>query len=156
MISMPFLQGLPLIYVDWAGGLNTVTVATDGALTSRQNADNDPAHLNPLLYEFVSGSYVTSAIMQSGHGYWVENVTSGVIYLIFQSDSMNSSKSGGSGPIYTSLSSGAVQPPGPPGSIGSSSSSSKSGCGLLGPELLLLALGRFAFHRLRRRRTLGA
>jgi hypothetical protein len=144
-----------LLVVDWPATI-AMWVSPDGTLGTRSACDGTPSILNPILYDFVGGAYVSTTALQTGHGYWVQNVSSLPAYLTYQSDSMTTSKAGGGQPGFTSLAAGAVQPPLPPGAIGSASSNSKSGCGLLGPELLLLALGSFAFHRLRRPRTLRA
>jgi hypothetical protein len=149
MISMPYQNGAQ-IHMNWTN----VQVTADGAAwTGAGPADGTPALLNPLLYEFVNGAYSTVNVLQTGHGYFVNNVTSSFIYLLF--NGVNVFKPGpGPATTYTALAAGAVSPPGPPGEgVADGSSSKKHGCGFLGPELLLVAL---AFHRLRRRRRLGA
>jgi hypothetical protein len=149
MISLPY-QNAAQIHMNWTN----VQVTADGAAWSGAGpADGTPALLNPLLYEFVNGGYVTVNVLQSGHGYFVNNVTSSFAYLLFNGTQVFK-PGAGPAPSYTALAAGVAQPPGPPGAgVMDGSSSKKHGCGFLGPELLLVAL---AFHRLRRRRRLGA
>jgi hypothetical protein len=152
MVSLPYQNGVQF-RMNW-GGPTSVQVTSDGTIWNPTfAADTNPALLNPLLYEYVNGAYATTNVMQAGRGYFVENVTSSVIYLLF-TDTFVFKPGAGPAPSYVSLSAAASQPPAPPGAgMGNGSSSKKHGCGLLGLELLPVLL---VFHRLRRRRRLGA
>jgi hypothetical protein len=98
--------------------------------------------------EFVNGGYVLATDLVDHRGYWVRNLTSGPVYLVFQEglitkpSSFKPSFAAGVSPAAGSM------PPPPP--AGMASSSSSGGCGLLGAEGLLLALLRAVLSPRRR------
>jgi hypothetical protein len=139
IISQPYI----------AGATNTMTytnlqVSGTPDLGTTPPADSTPMVSN-VLYEPSGGSYVPVSAMVAGKAYWILNQTSGQVYLIFRQLFVTKATV----PSGTSPSA-SLSPPPPPGSLADGSSSSH--CGLIGPELLLVAL----FRRLLRRRRLAA
>ncbi len=153
---VPLTQGWNMISEPWLNVTHTIPwVQVDVSLNSDlSNPLPAPggAFLSPLPYERINHQYVTVNALTAGRGYWVYNYSGGPAYLIFRQGRV--SKPGDPPPVYSSLPPGDPGPPPPPEDVASESSgSSGGGCGLLGPELLLLAL---AFHCRSRRRKLGA
>jgi hypothetical protein len=104
----------------------------------------------PVAIELVGGVYVGSLTMTANKAYWIENLTAGPLYMVFDQGlvTLKSIPMGKSGaPLSLTH-----MPPAPPGSSLNDSGSSRGGCGLTGAEALLVLL----FLRLRRRRTLLA
>jgi hypothetical protein len=129
---------------------NTVQVTTDGSNLASAVATNSPSAasiIDPNLWQFAGGMYQTTGVLVAGSGYWVNNISGGYAYLVFNPG--NLFKLVGPPPAGGG---GGSPPPGPPGAALGDSTGGTS-CALLGPELLLLAL---AFHRRRWRRRLGA
>lgn len=96
---------------------------------------------------------VETAALVPGEGYFLFNPQPGPLYLKF-ADPAPPKSLGPARSVLVPLGPGDPQPPPPPGFRVASSSS--GGCGLFGPEFLLLAFLRFAFTRGRGRRKLGA
>ncbi|HEV3027981.1 MAG TPA: hypothetical protein VG457_10440 [Planctomycetota bacterium] len=110
-------------------------------------ATTSPAVTN-ILYEASGGVYVTSNVMTAGRGYWILNMTAAPVYLVFRLAVVNLKPEIG---FQTRSSANTATPPAMPGGM-SDSGGGGGGCGLLGPEILLVAL----FLRGRGRRRLTA
>ena len=144
MVSQPWLTGSPTNSMPF----NSLQISQTSDLAVLQPPGTSPALLN-AAYELVNGKYVTSPLLTAGKAYWMLNLNSTPIYLQFNGGFVTLK---GTGPAARSSSSvpSSANPPAPPGQLGESSS--HGGCGLLGPELLLLGL----FLRGRGRRKLAA
>jgi hypothetical protein len=85
--------------------------------------------------EYVNGNYFLAPNLVAGQGYWVRNLSTGPVYLVFQPGLVTKAGTGPSAPGVPPPA--GSMPPGPPSGM-SGDASSSGGCGLLGAELLLL------------------
>jgi hypothetical protein len=155
MVSTPYFDTtLNEFRILWSDVLTT----DDGVAWSNQQGADQTAPFTRLtgglLIEYVNGAYATTNVLEAGKGYFVHNATNGPLFLLFNTGDVFKQGQGPE-PSYGALPPG-VTPPPPPGDVEDASSDSGGGCGLLGPEFLLLGLARLVWRRARPRRTLRA
>jgi len=141
IVSQPWLTGSPTNSMPFG----SLQISQTSDLAILQPPGTSPALLN-AAYELVNGQYVTSPLLTAGKAYWMLNLNATPIYLQFNNAFVTLKAT--RAPIPSSVS---ATPPAPPGQLGDSGGGG-GGCGLLGPELLLVAL----FLRGRGRRKLAA
>jgi hypothetical protein len=150
MISLPTLNGtFTAGTIAWAN-MHVTDDETNFAIGSPGGPVNVTSAQGLLLVEqaieFLSGGYFLAPDLIAGQGYWVRNLTTGPVYLVFQEglitkpSSFKASVASGVPPAA-----GSMPPPPPSGMV---SSSGSGGCGFVGVEGLALLLLRV----LRRRR----
>jgi hypothetical protein len=151
MVSLPYENGVQ-VSKNWA----TVNVTSDGAAwTGAGPVTTSPSLIDPNLFDFVGGTYVSASVMVAGRGYWVDNLTSGYIYLLV--DTVIFKSGTGTAPSFSALAAGTPTPPGPPGSgLPDGSSSKRRSCALLGPELVVIMVFILKFRRLGSRDRVSA
>lgn len=145
MVAQPLLSGSGSM--NW----NNVLVTTDQTNFATAASVTGGTVVTPVALEYVNGAYVVADPLVAGRGYWIENITTGPAYLVFDSGVVFkpgnvSSAAGGPPPA------GMTPPPPPSGMTSGSSGGSSGGCGLLGLEAALA----LAFLRRRARRRLAA
>ncbi len=142
MISLPFYS-LLTVMTPWG----SVGVTADGSdIANTTPADSSPMLIAPELYGYWNGAYqIETSGMTAGRGYFVRNVTSSFIYLVFQSGGEMTAAE----PLPVFAKSSSTPPPPPSGGL---SEGRRNRCGFLGVEFAIL----YAFHLAFRRRRLGA
>jgi hypothetical protein len=143
MVSQPFLIGAGQI--PWAQ-VNVTSDETDFTGAVGVTTIPGQAMVSDAM-EWTGTSYVIADPLVAGRGYWVLNRLTQFVYLVF--DPALVTKPGQVLPeTWKPLGPSDPVPPAPPSGMGDDSGGSSGGCGLLGPELLLLA---FLFRRPRRK-----
>lgn len=129
IVSQPLINGLT----------NTLQYANLQVTANKNLTGTVPANISPLvsnvIYELLSGSYVTSPTMVAGKAYWMLNQSNAPVYLVVQQGAVTKLIAA---TAKTTSAASSPTPPAPPGA--SLNDSSSGGCGLLGGELLLVVL----------------
>jgi hypothetical protein len=122
---------------------SSVNVTQDPALVSGiTSAAGVPALLSTQPWEYVDRAYRRSDRMTAGQAYWIYNLSSGPLFLIINAAQVNlAGEIPATSTPSKSASSTEPPPPAPPSESESAGGDSGSpGCGLLGAEILLLAV----------------